>query len=72
MRKVILNVLLFVNCAIIVQACAKQDNTKSGTVVQLEKASELDINNTNYALGEFLGENIVDENGVTVTSRPRQ
>ena len=61
MGKVILNVLLFVNCAIIVQACAKQDNTKSVTVVQLEKASELDINNTNYALGEFLGENIVDE-----------
>jgi len=61
MGKVILNVLLFVNCAIIVQACAKQDNTKSGTVIQLEKASELDINNTNYALGEFLGENIVDE-----------
>ncbi len=61
MERIVSNILLIVFCSIIVQACAKEDKAKSGTIVQLGKASELDINVTDNALGEFLGEIVVDE-----------
>lgn len=61
MERIVSNILLIVFCSIIVQACTKEDRAKNGTIVQLKKTSELDINVTDNALGEFLGENLVDE-----------
>lgn len=61
MKRVISSILLIVVYTLTVQGCTKKGTEGNSFYVQLTKVSELDVNITDNAFGEFLGEIVVDE-----------